>query len=65
MSAVNLSHGLRQDDGNVLCLSSLVLHLFYSKLFGLSDTNEDKNSEMRICRTKFGIVTLCITKFIL
>ena len=47
MSAVTLSHGLRQlmcarRGCAVLCLPSLANHLFYSKLLGFRDTDEFK-----------------------
>ena len=47
-------------EGDVLRLPSLVRHLCFSKHLGFSDTDEDKKTEMRICRTKFGAVTLAV-----
>ena len=41
---------------DVLRLPSLARHLFFPKIWGLATLTKLK-TEMRICRTKFGIVT--------
>ena len=59
MYAVTLSHGLRQlmwaRRGMCFHCRVLPITFVFSNRLGFSDT-----TEMRVCRTKFGIVTLCI-----
>ena len=46
-------------EGDVLCLPSLARHLFFPNIWGLATLSKLK-TEMRICRTKFGTVTLVV-----
>ena len=71
MSAVTLSHGLRRlmcaRRGGVLRLQSLAHHMLFWDFFSnVRDlvTLTKLNTEMRIFRTKFGIVTHIISSVI-